>query len=133
MHGRPAPLTRAEISRIVRRVLAAEKRTATVSLTFCGPARMRRLNLGWKGRDAITDVIAFALPQPGGGLAGDVYICSSRARAEARARGLTWRNELIRLVIHGTLHVLGYDHPEGTGRTRSSMWRRQERYVKVLA
>jgi probable rRNA maturation factor len=40
--------------------------------------------------------------------------------------------ELVRLTVHGTLHVLGYDHPEGDHRTRSAMWRRQERYVKRL-
>jgi ssRNA-specific RNase YbeY (16S rRNA maturation enzyme) len=40
--------------------------------------------------------------------------------------------ELVRLVVHGTLHVLGYDHPDGPGRTRSAMWRRQERYVRRL-
>jgi probable rRNA maturation factor len=40
------------------------------------------------------------------------------------------RQELVRLVIHGTLHALGYDHPEGDHRIRSPMWRRQERYVK---
>jgi ssRNA-specific RNase YbeY (16S rRNA maturation enzyme) len=34
--------------------------------------------------------------------------------------------------VHGTLHVLGYDHPEGTGRTRSGMWRKQEAYVRRL-
>ena len=41
--------------------------------------------------------------------------------------------ELVRLAVHGTLHVLGYDHPNGAGRTRSAMWRRQERYVRRLA
>ena len=40
--------------------------------------------------------------------------------------------ELVRLTVHGTLHVLGYDHPEGRGRTRSAMWLRQERYVRRL-
>jgi ssRNA-specific RNase YbeY (16S rRNA maturation enzyme) len=36
-------------------------------------------------------------------------------------------------VVHGTLHALGHDHPEGPDRTRSPMWRRQERYVEALA
>jgi probable rRNA maturation factor len=43
------------------------------------------------------------------------------------------REELIRLVVHGTLHVLGYDHPDHGERERSPMWRRQERYVEALA
>jgi probable rRNA maturation factor len=42
------------------------------------------------------------------------------------------RQELIRLVVHGTLHALGREHPEGPHRTRSAMWRRQERYVEAL-
>jgi probable rRNA maturation factor len=64
---------------------------------------------------------------------GDVYICSWVAAREAKTRGVPLREELIRLVIHGTLHALGRTHPEGAARTRSSMWRRQERYVGALA
>ena len=40
--------------------------------------------------------------------------------------------EMVRLAVHGTLHVLGYDHPDGPGRMRSAMWRKQERYVGRL-
>ena len=119
--------------RIIRAVLAGERKAADISVIFLGPTRMRRLNRDWKGHDLPTDVLSFALPLPGGGLTGEVYICAAVARAEARAHGVSLREELIRLVIHGTLHVLGYDHSEGTGRTRSAMWRQQERYVKALA
>ncbi|MGH7547863.1 MAG: rRNA maturation RNase YbeY, partial [Gemmatimonadales bacterium] len=75
-------------------------------------------------------------PQPDGSLVGDIYICPEAARRYVVRRGLGGREsvhaELVRLVVHGTLHVLGYDHPEGRGRTRSAMWRRQERYVRRL-
>ena len=54
------------------------------------------------------------------------------ARREALARKVPVRQELVRLVVHGTLHVLGYDHPENGRRERSPMWRRQERYVEAL-
>jgi probable rRNA maturation factor len=93
---------------------------------------MRSLNRKWMGHDLPTDVISFALPGPGGELVGDVYICPAVARDQAGRLGIPLRQELARLVVHGTLHVLGYDHPDGAGRTRSAMWRRQERYVKAL-
>jgi probable rRNA maturation factor len=85
------------------------------------------------GHDWPTDVLSFALKTPGRELVGDIYISPWVARREARARGISPREELIRLLVHGTLHVLGRDHPEGSARTRSAMWRRQERYVEALA
>ncbi|GIW50865.1 MAG: hypothetical protein KatS3mg081_0220 [Gemmatimonadales bacterium] len=55
------------------------------------------------------------------------------ARKNAKELGVRFREEIVRLVVHGTLHVLGYDHPEGEARQRSPMWLRQERYVRSLA
>jgi probable rRNA maturation factor len=78
-------------------------------------------------------VLSFALTTPAEELIGDVYISAWVARREAQSRGISAREELIRLLVHGTLHVLGRDHPEGPARTRSAMWRRQERYVEALA
>jgi probable rRNA maturation factor len=133
VNGRRLPLARALVRRVVETVLRAERRRAHISVTFLGRDSMRRLNAEHKGRDRPTDVLAFALRGPAGEVMGDVYICPWVARQEARARGVPPREELIRLVVHGTLHALGREHPEGPGRTRSAMWRRQERYVEVLA
>ncbi len=108
-----------------------------MELTLLEGDAMRRLNRRMTGRRGLTDVIAFALPQPDGTVLGDVYVCPEAARrwvGRGRGPGDEGRleEELVRLVVHGTLHVLGYDHPEGPGRTRSTMWRRQERYVRRL-
>lgn len=107
-----------------------------VELTLLDAAAMRRLNRRVTGRRGLTDVIAFTLPQPDGRVLGDVYLCPEAARRYvARATNgerPTLAAELVRLTVHGTLHVLGYDHPTGPGRTRSAMWRRQERYVRRL-
>lgn len=130
--GRPV-LPAATVRRVVRAVLAGERRAADVSVTFLGPTRMRALNRDYLGHDRPTDVIAFGLAQPDGGLVGDVYVCRAVAEGEARRRGLPLRQELVRLVVHGTLHVLGWDHPDDDSRLRSPMWRRQERYVARLA
>ncbi|MFL5517210.1 MAG: rRNA maturation RNase YbeY [Gemmatimonadales bacterium] len=133
MSGRPQPLPPARVRRAVAAVLAGERRRARVSVTFLGREAMRRLNAEHLGHDRPTDVISFGLRQPGGELVGDVYVCPWVAAREARARGIPLRQEVIRLVVHGTLHALGYDHPKGERRTRSAMWRRQERYVEALA
>lgn len=128
-----AALPAATVRRIVRAVLAGERRHAAVSVTFLGPLRMRALNRDHLGHDLPTDVLAFALAQPDGALVGDVYVCRAVAEREARRRGIALRQELVRLVVHGTLHVLGWDHPGDDARERSAMWKRQERYVARLA
>jgi probable rRNA maturation factor len=109
-----------------------------VELTLLDADAMRRLNRRATGRRGLTDVLAFALPQPDGALLGDVYICPAAAArwvkngVRAKRNGGGVEEELVRLAVHGTLHVLGYDHPDGPGRTRSAMWGRQERYVRRL-
>lgn len=114
-------------------MLRAEGRDASISVTFLGRESMRQLNARHKGHDRPTDVIAFALAEPDGRAVGDLYICAQVAAREARARDIPLAEELVRLLVHGTLHALGYEHPDGDGRTRSAMWRRQERYVEALA
>jgi probable rRNA maturation factor len=105
-----------------------------VEIALLDAAAMRRLNRRATGRRGLTDVIAYALPVPGG-LVGDVYLCPDAAArwvTRSAPRGGALFEELVRLTVHGTLHVLGYDHPEGAARMRSAMWRRQERYVRRL-
>ena len=104
---------------------------ATVSVTFPSPRRMRTLNRRALGHDRPTDVIAFRLDHDGA-LAADIYVCPAAARRAARTLGIAEREELTRLVVHGTLHALGHDHPATDRRTRAPMWRRQERYVRRL-
>ena len=131
--GRPRALPDRVVRRIVRSVLEGERARASISVTFLGRDAMRELNARFKGRDRPTDVIAFPLSGPGRVRIGDIYLCPWVARREAAARRRPVREELIRILVHGILHVLGHDHPEGGGRERSAMWRRQERYVEALA
>ncbi len=122
----PVPLVR----KAVRVVLESEQRSAVISVTFLGARTMRRLNRQHKKHDVPTDVLAFALAMPDGRLAGDVYVCRAVAERQARDAAVSLRQELVRLVVHGVLHVLGHEHPDGRGRESSAMWRRQERYVR---
>lgn len=131
--GLRAALSPSLVRRTVTAVLDGEGAgPATVSVTFLSSQRMRSLHRRTLGRDRSTDVIAFRLTHDGT-LAGDIYVCPAMGRRAAQALGIPEREELVRLVVHGTLHVLGHDHPASARRTAAPMWRRQERYVKQLS
>ena len=122
-------LSRARVREAAVAALKAERaKDAMLSITFVGRATMWQLNHRYLGHRGPTDVISFGLGRVGkrGAVVGDVYICAEIARENAKAQGISAGEELLRLVIHGTLHVLGHDHPTGAGRTASPMWRRQE-------
>ena len=103
-----------------------------LSITFVGDDELRGLNRRYLGRDRTTDVIAFELGEENR-LLGDVYISPAAALRSAASERITLRSELIRLVVHGTLHTLGHDHPEDASRWRSPMFELQERLVRRVS
>jgi probable rRNA maturation factor len=133
-----APLSAARIRDIATEVLKAERvRDAMVSITLVSSRHIARLNERHLAHAGPTDVISFALDNvlsKGARevIVGDIYIAPDVARANAIRLGTGIREELARLVVHGVLHVLGQDHPDGEGRTTSPMWRRQERLLDRL-
>ena len=125
-------VSRPRVKEATAAVLAAEGvRDAMLSITFVGRDAMSELNRRYLGHRGPTDVISFGLGRHGGKgpVVGDIYICPEIARANAKRQGVSSHEEVLRLVVHGTLHTLGYDHPEGATRTQSKMWRRQERIL----
>jgi probable rRNA maturation factor len=108
-------------------------RDATLSVTLLDDAGITALNRQYLDRDGPTDVIAFALHEAGEPPLGDVYVDVDQAATQAAAYAVPLEQELVRLVVHGTLHVLGHDHPEGPERDSSSMWALQERLVREVA
>ncbi|RMH15027.1 MAG: rRNA maturation RNase YbeY [Gemmatimonadetes bacterium] len=121
------------MERAVRHALASAGVTeAEVSLTLLDDAGIRELNRRYLERDRPTDVIAFTLSAPGEPVLGDVYVGAEQAARQAADAGLPLTEELVRLAVHGTLHVLGHDHPEGPERLESPMFRLQESLVAEL-
>jgi probable rRNA maturation factor len=126
----PGRTTLALVRRAVRAALMAERvPDAEISVTLLRDAAVAKLNRQWLGHEGATDVLSFPLYDDGEPPVGDVYIGIDQARRQARELGVALREELARLAIHGTLHVLGYDHPAGPKRVKSEMWRRQERVL----
>ncbi len=104
-----------------------------LSLTFLTDEPIRDLNRRWLGHDRVPDVLSFCLHDPGNYPVGDIYIGVDQAVRQARHQGVSDQEELVRLVIHGTLHLLGYDHPEAwMDRSESEFYRKQELMVRRI-
>ena len=90
----------------------ALRRDAAVTVRFVGAAEGRRLNRTFRGKDYATNVLTFAYHgAPGAApLTGDIALCVPVLRREARAARKTLRAHCAHLVIHGILHLQGFDH-----------------------
>jgi probable rRNA maturation factor len=105
--------------------------SAMLSIAFVSRrtiADMNRRHLGHRGD---TDVITFAFGRatPTAPLVGDIYVAPDVVREQAKRWRVPVREELARVVIHGVMHAVGHDHPDGDGREASVMWKRQERWL----
>ncbi len=126
-------LSAERVREIVRAVCKREKISeALISVTFVSNRQIARTNREFLGHTGATDIITFELAPTAGAIVGDIYIAPDVARANARVHNNSVREELIRLVIHGTLHVLGHSHADDDERTTGEMWRKQERLVAAL-
>ncbi len=103
---------------LARAALQSERAAGELTLTFVDRAEMTDLNREHMGGDGPTDVLSFPLdaldaPIPGEPvLLGDVVVCPAVASVAAPAHAGTLDDELALLVVHGCLHVMGYDHAE---------------------
>jgi probable rRNA maturation factor len=103
-----------------------------ISLTLLDDDSIRELNRTYLGKDMPTDVLSFALHEDDDAVLGDVYVGYEQAANQAVEAGISLEEELARPSIHGTLHVLGYDHPDTEARSSSEMFVLQERLVQKL-
>ncbi|HEX6306682.1 MAG TPA: rRNA maturation RNase YbeY [Longimicrobiales bacterium] len=123
------------IGRAARAALRHERtRSAEISITLLDDTEIAALNDEFLSHSGPTDVISFPLFGEGEDPVGDIYIGYDQAVRQASANGVAVSEELARLAVHGVLHVLGYDHPDGRSRLDSDMWRVQEAIVaQVMA
>jgi probable rRNA maturation factor len=102
--------------------LAAAERPVEISVTLTGDESVRALNAEWRGKDKATNVLSFPMvdgvdltqaiiagPEL---LLGDIVVARGVCEAEARDRGVSFENHAAHLLVHGTLHLLGYDHED---------------------
>ncbi len=121
-----------EFRAAVRHAAARIGLKGLATIRLAGAEEVRTLNRQYRGKDRATDVLSFPLGEklPGGGLyAGDVLVCVPVAEGQARRGGHSLARELLRLSIHGLLHLHGLDHETDCGQ----MLALQERLFAGLA
>lgn len=134
-HLRQTSVRPTTLRRMMQSVLQlAGHPSASLSLTLVGKTRMQRLNRTFRQRDYATDVLAFPMQDASHSslaFVGDVVICVPVALSQASRFGNTPDEEILRLLIHGTLHLLGYDH-ETTEREAKRMTRKEQAIFRRL-
>ena len=117
----------ARLKRLARAVIEGEKlRAGDLSIAFVDRATMRKANRRFLRHDYDTDVLAFPLDPP---LLGEIVISTDFAVKEAEKRGLAALEEVSRYLVHGLLHLAGFD--DHSPSKKRIMWARQERYLRA--
>ena len=134
---RAAEAAVAGVPRRVRASLLKGGVAYTLTVAVVGDARMRALNRRYRGKDKTTDVLSFsrlegeAFPSPEAEV-GDVLVSLAVAKRQAKEYGAPLAEELQRLVVHGVLHLFGYDHELGPKEARRHFGL-QNRILRKLA
>jgi probable rRNA maturation factor len=105
--------TEAWSSFAVRALRAIGKREASATIAFVSNKRIRQLNRQFRGIDKATDVLSFPAEEESN--LGDVAISVETAAAQAKENGLSFEDEISQLILHGLLHLSGYDHETDNG------------------
>jgi probable rRNA maturation factor len=116
-----------DLVRLAEKVLRAElpKTTGAVNLVFCENAYVRELNRRFRKLDKVTDVLSFIYEEDD--VFGEIYIATLKAQKQAPRWKNTFYDELRRLVVHGALHLAGFDHMNA--KDRKAMRTREDFYL----
>lgn len=141
------PVTSAAMRRWARAAFGSRGTGASLVIRLVGAAEGRRLNLLWRGRDYATNVLSFpplVMPKPSRvkgrtrtarqsqepRLVGDLVLCVPVVNREAKAQGKLLAHHFAHLIVHGCLHLQGYDHEHDADALR--MERREQRLLKIF-
>lgn len=112
------------LKELAKKILEAEnKKTVELSIALVGQGRIRELNKKYRKKNKVTDVLAF---QYDNHKVGEVVICLREVKKNAKKYNSTFKKELARVLIHGILHLLGYDHEKSEAKAKKM--REKENY-----
>ncbi|NPV38459.1 Metal-dependent hydrolase YbeY, involved in rRNA and/or ribosome maturation and assembly [Brevinematales bacterium NS] len=141
------PLFFDRLTQLIRKILGDHQASQYgLSLLLCDNPTIQELNALYRGKDYATDVLSFSLTEGEAledfsqmamedengeiyEMLGDIVISTEKAQSQAKENHLSWEGEIARLTIHGTLHLLGYDHEKGE-KEEEEMFEKQDAYLE---
>jgi probable rRNA maturation factor len=97
-----------DLQQLARKVAQGEKLRGAVDIVFCSDDKVRALNKAYRKLDKVTDVLSFEWHEDD--FAGEIFIATAQTERQAPRFNNNYSNELRRVVVHGMLHLCGYDH-----------------------
>ncbi len=117
-------------STVAKIVLKGENRlTETISLAFVGKEEIKKLNRKFRSKNKPTDVLSFLLNE--GDIFGEIVICPEVVKDNSKKYGVTFKAEMLKIFIHGILHLCGYDH-EKSKKEEEIMEAKQNLYLSKI-
>jgi len=107
--------TEAWTSFAAKALAAIGKDASSATIAFVSDKKIRELNHQFRGIDRSTDVLSFPADEPDESSLGDIAISVETAAAQAKENGLSFEDEIAQLILHGLLHLSGYDHETDSG------------------
>lgn len=102
-----------------------------ILIGIIGESEIKNINKKWRGQNRPTDVLSFAWQEDktfAGGELGEIFLCWPQIKKQAKERGILAKEEFVRILAHGLLHLIGYDH--AVKKDEKKMFALQERVVK---
>lgn len=133
-----AKATLAQLPLFTFRKMTRNRKSGVINIALVGPKTIQNLNSHYRNKSKPTDVLSFSrmemviLPFPTNNDLGDVLICWTIAKKQARKYDTPLKEELARLTVHGVLHLFGYDH-ERSPSDEKKMFQLQDKILKKLA
>jgi len=124
------PLTKQNISQIVNLVFNAEGiKNYSLNFNFISGKEIQKINKNYLNHDYVTDIITFPYAENDKLIDGEIFISPEQVKENSKAYNSSYRNEIKRVVIHGCLHLLGYD--DRTGKQVELMRKKEDFYLNI--
>jgi probable rRNA maturation factor len=129
----PCPYKASWVTKVVGVVSKREKKVrGVVEINVVDKKIIKKINWQWRGKNQVTDVLSFAWQEgsttPGSRHLGEIYLCFEKIKEQAKEYRITAKEEFARMLVHGLLHLVGYDHVRPL--EAKKMFKKQEKIIK---